>query len=132
MAEATLAPHRTDDDQLRLSGPEVTLPAPVARTLGLVLHELTTNAAKYGALSRRGGRVEVRHEVDASGVATVHWAETGGPPLAGPPARRGFGTRLLERGLAQDLGPGSSVELRFEPAGLHAVLRFKAGERSMA
>jgi two-component sensor histidine kinase len=45
----------------------------------------------------------------------------------GPPARKGFGTRLLERGLAQDLGPGSAVRLRFEPAGLRAEIRF-AGE----
>ncbi len=94
------------------------------QALVLALHELATNATKYGALSRRGGHVELRHEVDADGVATVRWTEKGGPPLTAPPARRGFGTRLLERGLAQDLGPGSSVELRFEPAGLQAVLRF--------
>ena len=105
------------DDRLAVS-PEQT------QALVLALHELATNATKYGALSRGGGRVELRHETGAGGAATVRWTETGGPPLAGPPARRGFGTRLLERGLAQDLGPGSSVELRFEPVGLRAVLRF--------
>ena len=61
---------------------------------------------KYGALSRSGGRVLLRHELGADGAATLHWTEAGGPPLAGPPARRDFGTRLLERGLAHDLGPG--------------------------
>jgi two-component sensor histidine kinase len=94
------------------------------QALVLALHELATNATKYGALSRRGGRIELQHEMGADGVATLHWVETGGPPLAGPPARRGFGTRLLERGLAQDLGPGSSVELRFDPDGLRAALHF--------
>ena len=94
------------------------------QALVLALHELATNATKYGALSRRGGRVELRHETGADGVATVRWTEAGGPPLIRPPERRGFGTRLLERGLAHDLGPGSSVELHFEPGGLRAVLRF--------
>ncbi|MCB4820178.1 sensor histidine kinase [Roseicella aerolata] len=102
------------------------------QALVLALHELATNATKYGALSRRGGRVELRHELDADGIATLRWTETGGPPLAGPPLRRGFGTRLLERGLAHDLGAGSSVELRFEPAGLRAALRFKASGPSVA
>ena len=55
------------------------------------------------------------------GPLSLDWTEAGGPRVAGPPERRGFGTRLLERGLARDLGPGSAVELRFEPAGLHTV-----------
>ena len=66
---------------------------------------------------------ELRHEVDADGAARIAWTETGGPPLDGPPSRRGFGTRLIERGLARDLGPGSSVELRFDPPGLRALFR---------
>jgi two-component sensor histidine kinase len=97
-----------------------------ALALVLGLHELATNATKHGALSRPDGRVGARLSADADGAALrIDWIESGGPPLPGtPPVRRGFGTRLLERGLAQDLGPGSSVRLRFEPAGLRAEIRF--------
>jgi two-component sensor histidine kinase len=101
-----------------------------ALALVLGLHELATNAAKHGALSRPDGRVEVRLSAGpgSGGALRILWTETGGPPLpAGPPARRGFGTRLLERGLAQDLGPGSAVRLDFEPAGLRAEIRFAGG-----
>jgi two-component sensor histidine kinase len=136
VAHAALAPWLdgvAEEERVVISGEGSIVVSPQqTQALVLALHELATNATKYGALSRRGGRVELRHELGADGIATLRWSETGGPPLAGPPGRRGFGTRLLERGLARDLGPGSSVELRFEPAGLHAVLRFKAGERSMA
>ena len=94
-----------------------------AQALVLALHELATNAAKHGALSRPGGRVELRCGVGEGGTLVLGWGETGGPPLAGRPARRGFGTRLLEHGLQRDLGPGASVGLRFEPQGLRAVIR---------
>ena len=101
----------------------------VAQALVLGLHELATNAAKHGALSRPEGRVEVRLSAEpgsgGGGALRILWAETGGPLLpSGPPARRGFGTRLLERALAQDLGPGSEVRLRFEPTGLRAEVGF--------
>ncbi len=96
------------------------------QALVLALHELATNAAKHGALRVPEGRVELRHSLEADGQARIEWVEVGGPPLAGPPARRGFGTRLIERGLARDLGPGASVELRFEPAGLRALIRLVA------
>ncbi len=90
----------------------------------LAFHELATNALKYGALSAPAGHVRIRCETGASGAVALHWREAGGPPVAKPPDRRGFGTRLLERGLAQDLGPGSNVKLHFEPAGLQAEIRF--------
>ncbi|WP_052214236.1 sensor histidine kinase [Belnapia sp. F-4-1] len=100
-----------------------------AQALVLAFHELATNATKYGALSVSEGHVETRCEVGADGAMTIHWAEADGPPVVGPPDRRGFGTRLLERGLAMDLGPGSSVELHFEPAGLQAAIRFIPTQR---
>jgi two-component sensor histidine kinase len=87
------------------AGPAAAVSPRQAQALVLALHELATNAAKHGALSRPGGRVEVRCAAGADGALAVEWAEAGGPPVAGPPARRGFGTRLLERGLARDLGP---------------------------
>ncbi|WP_431271153.1 sensor histidine kinase [Dankookia sp. P2] len=106
------------------------LPLPQAtpgqvQALVMALHELATNATKYGALSVPGGRVEILCRADPAGLAaTIDWHERGGPPVSGPPARRGFGTRLLERALVRDLGPGASVRLDFEPAGLRATIRF--------
>ena len=58
------------------------------------------------------------------GEVALDWVESGGPPVAGPPTRRGFGMRLLERALARDLGTGAGVELRFEPGGVRARIRF--------
>ena len=95
-----------------------------AQALVLAFHELGTNATKYGALSAQEGRVLIRCEASETGTAMLHWREEGGPTVVHPPDRRGFGTRLLQRGLAQDLGPGSRVELRFEPAGLEAMICF--------
>ncbi|MDO9710996.1 sensor histidine kinase [Paracraurococcus lichenis] len=95
-----------------------------AQALVLAFHELATNATKYGALSVPGGRVGIRCEAAPGATVLLHWTETGGPPVSRPPDRRGFGTRLLERGLAHDLGPGSTVTLHFDPAGLQASIRF--------
>jgi two-component sensor histidine kinase len=96
------------------------------QTQALVLgfHELATNATKYGALSTAEGRVSISCETKPDGTMRLLWVETGGPPVLKPPDRRGFGTRLLERGLAHDLGPGSRVALHFEPSGLRAEIRF--------
>jgi two-component sensor histidine kinase len=94
------------------------------QALVLGLHELATNATKYGALSTATGRVEIRCETGQDGTSRLLWEETGGPLVTKLPDRHGFGTRLLERGLAHDLGPGSVVELHFEPSGLRAEIRF--------
>ncbi|MFC7478268.1 sensor histidine kinase [Dankookia sp. GCM10030260] len=95
-----------------------------AQTLALALHELATNAAKHGALSTPDGRVAVTCREQLDGEMTLEWVESGGPAIAGMPTRRGFGTQLLERALARDLGTGAAVELRFEPDGLRAYVRF--------
>lgn len=95
-----------------------------AQALVLGFHELATNATKYGALSTTTGRVSIGCETGPDGRMRLLWQETGGPLVMKPPDRRGFGTRLLERGLAQDLGPGSLVELHFEPPGLRVVIDF--------
>lgn len=102
----------------------VTVSPKQAQSLVLAFHELATNATKYGALSIPEGRVEIRCEDRPDGAVTIDWVETGGPPITRPPDRRGFGTRMLERGLAMDLGRGSAVELRFEPAGVRAAINF--------
>jgi len=113
--EDEFAPYRQSGN-VRVSGPPVELSPKAALTLGLAIHELATNAAKYGALSADGGVIDVRWTVDPDDdVLTITWQERGGPPVA-PPTRTGFGRLLLERALAVDLG--SRVTLAFEPQGL--------------
>jgi two-component sensor histidine kinase len=82
----------------------------------MALHELTTNAAKYGALSNDKGRVQIEWKVGngADGrIAEISWTESGGPPVAAP-ERKGFGSRLIERHLANELGGEVSLEYRKE------------------
>ena len=93
---------------------DVRLNPKAAVALGMGIHELVTNAAKYGALSIPEGRVAVNWAVE-DGVLRLTWTESGGPNVA-PPARRGFGVRLLERGLAAELSGG--VELTYDASGL--------------
>jgi two-component sensor histidine kinase len=118
VAEATLTPHFTDDGQLRLSGPEAALPARVARTLSLTLHELATNAAKYGALSTDAGFVELSWRLEpaaGAGHLVMEWAERDGPKVR-TPARQGFGRWLIERSVAFELG--GAARLVFAPEGV--------------
>ena len=68
--------------------------------------------------------MEIGCEREADGAIRLTWAEMAGPPLAGAPEKQGFGTRLLRRALAKDLGPGAQVDLRFEPEGLIARIGF--------
>ncbi|MEK1925652.1 MAG: sensor histidine kinase, partial [Rhizobium giardinii] len=91
--------------------------------LGLVLHELATNAAKYGSLGVPDGKIVLTARgVDEDGHRVLHmtWTEVGGPPVR-EPARRGFGSILIERSL--DKVMGSSVKIEFLPAGLTAIVR---------
>ena len=87
----------------------------MAQTIAVTLHELATNAAKYGALSADEGHVEVRWSLAADGRITLRWTETGGP-LVKPPRRKGFGTRVME-GMIRDQLKG---QMRFDwrPEGL--------------
>jgi PAS domain S-box-containing protein len=102
------------------------------QALVLALGELAGNATRHGALSRPGGEVEVAWSLAEDGIATLDWRESGGPPVTPPPAdRRGFGIRLLERGLVHDLGPGADVRLRFPEDGVEASVRFRAGQPSL-
>ncbi|WP_297515518.1 HWE histidine kinase domain-containing protein [uncultured Caulobacter sp.] len=93
---------------------DIRLTPKAAVALGMGIHELATNAAKYGALSTPTGHIAVRWRAEG-GLLRLIWKETGGPPVA-PPSRRGFGARLLERGLAAELSGG--VELTYDELGL--------------
>ncbi|MFJ4156341.1 HWE histidine kinase domain-containing protein [Pseudomonas sp. NPDC089752] len=123
LLEAELSPYRTSADALELWGPNLLLDARAFSVLALVLHELATNAAKYGALSRAGGKLSVTWVVDAGGACEITWSESGGPTVR-PPTRSGFGSVLIERSIPFDLGGSSTLEYR--PEGLFGLLRIPA------
>ena len=112
-------------ERYSLSGPDVALAPAPAVALGLLAHELSTNAAKYGALSVPEGRVSVDWRVEG-GTLDLAWRETGGPPVT-PPQRRGFGSRLIERSLEGALG--GAAELDFAAAGLVCRVRLPLDRR---
>jgi PAS domain S-box-containing protein len=121
----TLSPYRARSQPDRISwiGPDVRLGPNAAVTFAMAFHELATNAAKYGALSAPGGRVEVEWRNDAASdlpALEIVWRESGGPPVS-PPARRGFGGQFLERALAREFD--GSVHLRFTSTGLVCGMR---------
>jgi PAS domain S-box-containing protein len=95
-----------DTPRVELRGPPVALPAGAAQPFAMAVHELATNAVKYGALSTPPGRVTVRWDLDGAPDATLRlrWSETGGPPVRGEPSRSGFGTRLLKGTVGHQLG----------------------------
>lgn len=116
------APFAAPGAHIQWQGPSLTLPPAMALGLGMALHELGTNAVKHGALRHTDGRVDIRWTAERQvGGITLNmvWRERGGEPVT-PPARKGFGSRLLERGLPAQLG--GPVELRFEPEGLVCVI----------
>ena len=121
---AVLEPHRgADGARVTLQGPPVLLPAQSVMPLSMAMHELATNASKYGALSVPQGTVTIdwtRRNGDAPRV-DVTWTERGGPRVE-PPGASGFGTKLIDRVVGYDLD--GKATLSFEPGGLRAVLSF--------
>jgi len=104
-----------------LSGPEFKLPPKVVLALGMALHELATNALKYGALSTVQGRVTVAWDLSSDGGFSLWWEEVGGPPVA-ECTREGFGSRLLREGVRHELGATSRIA--YLPAGLRYEIHF--------
>ncbi|GJD51812.1 hypothetical protein OPKNFCMD_4571 [Methylobacterium crusticola] len=115
-------------DRITLDGPAVALSPHVAVPLGMAVHELATNAAKYGALSAEDGRVVVAWEVRDDALH-LRWRESDGPAVA-PPARRGFGTRLIHASIERELG--GRVGLDFAPGGLLCTLAVPLAAREAA
>lgn len=112
-------PYRDENsDRVETLGPSVVLRPTLAQALALALHELATNAAKYGALSVLAGRVSVTWELRGEHLV-LHWSETGGPS-ASPPTKRGFGTRVVVANIEQDLG-GHAI-FSWQPEGLRCTL----------
>lgn len=105
-------------DRVRMAGPRVPLSPRLAVVLSMIVHEIATNAAKYGALSNDGGTVAVDWEVlDEAGRRKLRlvWTEAGGPPVTAP-VQRGFGSRLIERSTRDQLGGEATVD--FLPRGV--------------
>ncbi|WP_264048881.1 sensor histidine kinase [Methylobacterium flocculans] len=122
--ENELAPFRGDQaHRFALEGADLDLPPRYVLALGMTVHELTTNAAKYGALSSEAGRVDVSWDVvtGESGARRLimEWCESGGPPVR-EPGKRGFGTRLITGGVSRELG--GMVRLEFASQGLRCSL----------
>jgi PAS domain S-box-containing protein len=119
-----------EDGRVTLDGPAVRLGPTQVTALGIVLHELGTNARKFGALTAKGGSValswEMRREAGGDRLH-LRWSERGGPRVV-PPSQRGLGSRLIERGL-----PDAVIDWRFEPDGVICLIDLKlaahAGER---
>lgn len=120
LLEAELLPYRAENTTITLEGANVWMDARSFSIMALVLHELSTNAAKYGALSRPGGRLQIRWAVDAVGACDITWIESDGPIVA-PPSRRGFGTVLIDRSVPFDLGGESDVQ--YNASGVTARFR---------
>jgi len=117
--EAELRPHGGIDQQrIRARGEAVKLKPQQALSLGMAFHELATNATKYGALSAPQGHLSIEWNVEASGDGSrrllIHWREQGGLPVA-KPKHQGFGTRLIERSIAHELGGG--IEANYASTG---------------
>lgn len=112
-----------DENELRIScaGPSIVLDPQAALSLSMILHELGTNARKYGALSVSGGRLSVEWELRDKDL-TLLWIERDGP-LVHPPLRQGFGTMLIERGLKAHDG---ETKIRYEPDGVTCDIRLPA------
>ena len=104
--------------RIRFEGPPVSLQPAAAQCLAVTLHELITNAAKYGALSSSTGLVTLEWELRAEGLV-LHWVERGGPPVS-PPTRRGFGTKAMTASIEQQLG--GRLNLDWRPDGLRLQL----------
>ncbi|WP_343526063.1 GAF domain-containing protein [Sphingomonas sp.] len=105
-----------EDERLSIGGPDVALPADTAESIGLAMHELTTNALKYGALRHPGGRLSiawhVEHASESKCELIVKWDETGVPAMPVLPVRQGFGTELIREALPYGLGARTRLEFR--------------------
>ncbi|MBD9375587.1 PAS domain S-box protein [Rhizobium sp. ARZ01] len=118
----TVKPHAGGENRFRVEGPDIRLAPSAALAFSMALHELSTNAAKYGALTSEGGQVVVVWQIeeeDADRRLVLHWHERGGPPVA-MPTRRGFGSRLIERALASELN--GEVRVEYKSSGLECTI----------
>ena len=121
--ETTLEPHRDNADRLRLDGPSIVLPAQIILSVSMVVHELATNALKYGALSKDHGYVNLVWSLLEENQSRVRltWSEHDGPIVV-PPQRNGFGSKLIRHAFASGLNP--IVAMSFDTDGLRCTIEF--------
>lgn len=119
LAEVVLGPFRHEyDNRVSVGGPSVKLPARAAMPVALALHELSTNAAKYGALAAPEGRLQVSWEGNARST-TIRWIESGGRPVSAP-TTSGSGTLIINGLIRHELK--GSIDLRYEPMGVSCII----------
>lgn len=129
LVHESLAPFRETDgraERFDINGDNIRLSPKAALALGIALNELATNAVKYGALSNEAGTVSIDwtlHPKDDGRWLCFHWRERGGPPVVAP-TRKGFGSRVIEQGLAHELE--GKVELDYGPGGLVCMINIPA------
>jgi two-component system, chemotaxis family, CheB/CheR fusion protein len=122
LIEATVSAYASPDGgNLVLDGLPIRLNATAAATCGLIFFELASNAAKYGALAAKKGRVQVAwHNAEPQGFLSVVWKEFGGPAVT-EPLKKNFGTTFIQQSLAYELG--GSADLQFNKSGLKCTLK---------
>jgi PAS domain S-box-containing protein len=120
-----VAPYRSPDPKrVRIDGPPASLSPEQSQSLALVLHELATNSAKYGALSTPDGTLTIRWSIDTSAI-TLKWEESGGPPVI-PPSSHGFGTKIMNASIKHQIG--GNVAWDWRTSGLRCTLQIPLGD----
>jgi two-component system CheB/CheR fusion protein len=117
-----LAPYDRGNQSVSITGVDIAVTPRGGLSLAMAFHELASNAAKYGALSTDSGALAVSWAVSHESGAILHfnWIETGGPPIAGPPTQRGFGSTLIERTLSHEMD--AVIRQEFRPSGLYCAI----------
>ncbi|MCK8779430.1 GAF domain-containing protein [Rhizobium sp. NTR19] len=126
------SPFRNGSERFKVQGPDVRLPSQLILPFALSIHELCTNATKYGALSNSAGEVEItwRHDAATDPEQLVfRWVERNGPPVA-EPARKGFGSRMIKMAFAKSVG--GDVAWHFKPGGVECEIRVPYAALSMS
>jgi PAS domain S-box-containing protein len=118
-----------DDARVRIDGPQLLLTPFVAQAIAMTLHELATNAAKYGALSVDEGHVELRWSLSTDGQLVLDWSETAGPPVT-TPKRQGFGTRMIEQMITNQLKGTIRLDWRADGLACEIAFPFSAQQKS--
>jgi PAS domain S-box-containing protein len=129
LVDEELAPYRMGErERIMVSGPDTSLESRTAQTLALALHELSTNAAKYGALSVMSGRVELGWELEGNDLI-LRWRESGGPTVQAP-ASPGFGIRVISASIERQLE--GNVRFEWHPHGVHCTLTVPCSDKIAA